>query len=110
MKISILFNWPPGENSARVSVGRQTQEDTEKNFRVGIVPKGERDKISWLKNDSIINDRIDEFTTDVSRGDKVVVDLIEKTGASKRSVWDTEEKWPIEAMGASSTEVPWYFC
>ena len=109
MKISILFNWPPGENSARVSVGRQTQEDAEKSFKVGIVPNGERDKIVWLKDAPIIDDGIDEYTTDVVRGDKIVVDLIDKTGKSKRDFWDTDEKWPIEATGVSSTEVPWYF-
>lgn len=105
----MLFNWPPGENSVRVTVSRQTAEDAEKNFRVGAVPKGERDKISWFKIDPIIDDGIDEFTIDVSRGDKVVVDVIEKIGTVKRGTWDTDEKWPPEAAGASSTEVPWYF-
>lgn len=109
MKISILFNWPPGENSARVTVGRQTQEDSEKKFKVGVVPKGEKDKILWLRKDPIIDDKIDEFVMDVTRGDKIVVDVIEKTGSSKRGVWDTAEKWPAEATGESSTEVPWYF-
>lgn len=108
MKISILFNWPPGKNSARATVCRESLEDSKYNFQVGIVAKGERD-IKLVKSDPIINDDEDEVCFCVERGDRIVVDLFTKSGEQKREIWDTDEKWPAEAYGASSTEVPWYF-
>lgn len=108
MKTSILFNWPPGKDRACISVSRETIKDKEYKFTVGVVLKGERDKISWLRPDSIINND-NKFKFNAQKGDIVVVDIIKKSGERKRTTWDIQKEWPEKATGAISIDIPWTF-
>lgn len=111
MKLSIDFNWPKS-NSAHVSIGMPNIKDKEWDFRIGIVQKDKSDIICWIKPGWFSGDEMEkEITLDVKRGDKVVVER-KKKGAEKtetRNTWDIDKEWPLEAHGASMTNIPWYF-
>jgi len=111
MNISILFNWPPGQNSASVSFSGLTVDDIKHEFRVGIIRKNEEDKIYWLKPGWVDAENMHEIKFDMQIGEKVVVEK-KKKGSKEvltRNIWDIEEKWPSSAVGSSSTVIPWTF-
>ena len=90
-------------------MGSETVEDMKYKFKVGVVPVGKRDKISWLKLDYIVNDNDNEFEFYAQKGDIIVVDTIMKSGKIKRDTWDIQKEWPEEAIGGTSIDVPWNF-
>jgi len=113
MRLTIQFNWPTGEDSAIVHLADPNIEDKKAEFRIGVIPKGEKNKIAWhnlgwINGEKVLEEKI-EFKT--RRGDEVVVEKRNKgqETASWRSRWDVEEKWPAEAVGPSTTFVPWIF-
>ena len=111
MDISILFNWPPGQSSARVSFCGPTVDDLECEFQVGVIKKNKGDKIYLLKPGWVDAKNIHEIKFDVRIGEKVVVEK-KKKGTDEiltRNVWDIEKKWPANASGPSSVSVPWSF-
>lgn len=111
MDISILFNWPPGQNSARVSFNGSTIDDIEHEFRVGIIKNNEGNKIYWLKPGWVDSDSVNQIKFDAYSGEKIIVEK-RKKGAPEiltRNMWDIAEKWPAEASGASSVSIPWSF-
>ena len=111
MDISILFNWPPSEESARISFGGLTIEDLKREFRVGVIKKNEEDKIYWLKPGWTDANNMHGITFNTRIGEKVVVEKKKKGTAEilTRHVWDIEEKWPVKASGLSSVSIPWSF-
>lgn len=111
MDISILFNWPPDKDSARVSLAGPTIDDTGHEFRVGIIKKSEKDKIYWLKPGWVDAKNIHEIKFDMRIGEKVVVEKKKKGGEEilTRNMWDIEEKWPEKAYGETSVSIRWSF-
>ena len=111
MDISILFNWPPAQDSARVSFGGPTIDDMEYEFRVGVIKKDEQNKIYWLKPGWVHAPDIHQIKFDVKTGEKIVVEKKRK-GDEKittRNIWDIEKEWPEKAAGGASVNVPWTF-
>ena len=112
MHLSITFNWPIGQDSASVEIGRPNIVDKEFEFRIGVVVKDRQDKIGWYKagwlsHQAIENERINFF---VKRDDVVIVEkrTINSSGVS-RFEWKIVEKWPSEACGEKLTVIGWDF-
>lgn len=112
MNLNITFNWPTGEDSASVELGRPNVNDAGTEFRIGVVHKDHPDKILWHNSGWVVGDRdMEEVKFRVQKGDKVIVDQ-RKKGTERtetRAKWDINEEWPPEARGAALTVVPWYF-
>ena len=112
MQISISFNWPIGTNSARVSFGAFNVEDPNHLVKVGVITKIDPEHVHWLKAEFLDVGMLSGMTFDVERGDKVVVqkyakdDKITPIGSY---TWDINEKWPAEATGKTTTDIPWTF-
>lgn len=111
MTISILFNWPPSQSSARVSFNGPTVDDLEYEFRAGIIKKDEQDKIYWFKPGWVEAKNLHEIKFDSLIGEKVIIEKRKKNGKDvlMRHIWDIEEKWPENAGGASSVATSWTF-
>ena len=111
MQISITFNWPPATDSARVSFGAANIEDPKYSFKVGVIGQADPEHVHWLKSESLENTSLGEIEFDVHKGDKVVVEKYQKEDRTLvgQHIWDITEKWPAEATGATSTQVPWAF-
>ena len=111
MNLTIHFNWPPACDSARVILGTPSTNDVGIDFRVGVIPHDETDKIYWAKPGWFAGELQEELTFDVKRDDKLVVER-KTTGSDKiatRNIWDINKEWPVTAHGESMTVVPWYF-
>lgn len=108
MRLSIDFNWPP--NSARVSLGAPNVNDIECEFRIGVIPRDQTNKIHWIEPGWFKGDQDDNVTFDLTRGDKVVVEKRKREDQSEhaKNIWDIDKEWPPEAVGDSFTNVPWY--
>ncbi|MFH1171918.1 MAG: hypothetical protein V1778_05295 [bacterium] len=112
MQITISFNWPPATESARVFFGSFNIEDPNFLVKVGVITKADPVHVRWLKAQFLDNDMLNDLTFDVKRGDKVVVEKYakeNKTTPVGSYSWDTGEKWPPEANGGTSTDIPWAF-
>lgn len=112
MRINIQFNWPMGQDAAGVEIGQPNSEDNNIDFRIGVVPKDQHDKIyyqhvGWIYGQQIASNI--KFT--VSRGDRVVVERRNHGNEEilTTNVWDIDKEWPREAYGPSLTFAPWYF-
>jgi hypothetical protein len=87
-------------------------EDPKFLFRVGVVGSADKTKVRWLGPSEWMSDEeVSQLTFDVERGDTVVVDKKDKVTdeSPSRLTWDTDEKWPAEAQGGSTTHVPYNF-
>ena len=112
MKLDIFFNWPPGENSARVDLGMANVEDVQKDFRVGVMPATHPGRIAWHEAGWVRGRNVEgKFQFSVKRGDKVVVEqrLSGEENADAKLVIDTDEKWPAEAHGPTHVDQGWTF-
>ena len=111
MDVSILFNWPPGKNSAYVSFNGPTIEDMGYKFRAGIVKKNEKNMTYWLKPGWVFAPDMNKIKFYINIGDSVVAESGDKESekAITRSVWDIKEEWPNKAIRGSSVLVPWTF-
>lgn len=109
MNLSITFNWPPPDK-ALVSFGMPSVDDLKMEFRVGVIPKDQKDKIFWFNEGWFHASAEAELQFGVERGDIVVVER--RAGSSEepetRNRWDTDEMWPAEAKGATSVSTPWW--
>lgn len=110
MSINILFNWPPGQDSARIILGSPNVNDKEFDFRIGVILKNNADKIYWQK-EWISGEDIQDIAFNVKRGDKIVVERKQrnKQDSETRNTWDIDKEWPSTATGATSTNTPWNF-
>jgi hypothetical protein len=112
MQISISFNWPIDQKSARVKFGAFNVEDKKYLLKVGVIAKTDPEHVRWLKAEFLDNEMLGELEFDVERGDKVVVQKFSKdntTNAIGSFTWDINEKWPPKATGATSVDIPWTF-
>lgn len=112
MQITISFNWPPATESARISFGAFSIEDPNYLLKVGVITKSDPERVRWLKAEFLDNDALGELQFDVTRGDKIVVEKYLKGNKSLPAEsynWDTDEKWPPEAKGGTTTDIPWTF-
>jgi hypothetical protein len=111
MQISFHYNWPPAMNSVRISFGLASIQDQDLLFRVGVIEKDDRAKILWIGSGWMLHGELSATTFDVERGDTVVVEREDKAAdqPQSRTSWDTNEEWPSEAEGGSTTHVPYTF-
>lgn len=111
MNLDIFFNWPPGENSARIDLGIPNVDDSNKEYRVGVMPKGQANMIAWHNAGWIHGEDVhNQFQGRVDRGDKVVVEQRltgEDEEVAARLIVDTERDWPAEAEGPTQANVGW---
>ena len=110
MQISIRFNWPLGQRSARVGFGLFSIEDPKYEFMFGIIKEKEKDKIygpqKWLSLEEM--EKIGEF--DVKMEDIIIVKKKEKkTGKILNYKFDIKKEWPESAFGDTFTNVPFDF-
>jgi hypothetical protein len=110
MDISFHYNWPPGNKFVSASFGMASVNDESTLFRAGYVKKDDKTKVFWQGDaEWLTHEQLHGVKFSVERGDIVVVDKKEEGNDVTRSKWDTEEKWPSEAQGATSTFQPWSF-
>ncbi|MBI2054234.1 MAG: hypothetical protein HYT36_02790 [Candidatus Staskawiczbacteria bacterium] len=110
MTIDIFFNWPPGSNLARISVGQSNSKDLNFMFGIGIVRKNEPDKIYYMGERWIAAEKVNlDFF--VKRDDYVVIERKIKNSEKieTRNTWDINKEWPPTAIGNMSTNTPWNF-
>jgi hypothetical protein len=110
MKLSLLYNWPIGEDSARASLGMGNVEDAKHDFRIGVINKGD-DPSGWLVPSWASADEITKLNPIVKRSSAIRVevrdhDTQEVIGSYE---WNCSELWPPEAGGATSVDVGYTF-
>jgi len=112
MTLEILFNWPLGLDSARVSFGVPNIEDSKYHYRIGVVLDEEHGKIRYHKSNWISNGEAKKgIVFNVKRGDKVVIERKSKESqdTEARNIFDINKEWPNNAYGSNSVCRLWYF-
>ena len=111
MRLLILFNWPPGQNSARISFTLSTLEDEKFKFRAGVAKKEDGERIFWLKDDWVDFNILNSFEFDVGFYDKIIIEKKNKsTGEiTYRHIWEIEKEWPAGASNRSQVQKIWVF-
>jgi hypothetical protein len=110
MKLSILYNWPLGENSARASLGMANIEDANREFRIGVINQGD-DPSGWLQPGWASPDQLVTSNVLVKRSSilKVEVRNTDTQEVIGRYEWNCSELWPPEAGGVTSVDVGYTF-
>lgn len=108
MKISILYNFPLGENSARVSLGVPNIEDAKYEFRIGLID--EQGYGGWLQPGWVTYDKVSEIDGLVKRDWKIRIEKRDPlTGEIvTRNEIDCSKEWPSEAGGATLVDTGYW--
>lgn len=111
MRLSIHFNWPPATSSARISFGLPNVEDENYSFNVGVIEASNPNIVKWLKSEHINSVGVNKMEFDVGRDSKIVVQKLDKNTKAPlgEHIWDVDHYWPPQAVGGTSTEIPWDF-
>ncbi|MEN6511783.1 MAG: hypothetical protein ABFD00_08125 [Chloroherpetonaceae bacterium] len=111
MTINFMYNWPPAENSIRISLNGQTIEDKNFVFRLGVIKKNNPNGVYWQGKNWLSDEEISKLNFDIKCGDKIAVCKKRRDTEEIvfKNIWDTERDWPAEASGASTTVIPFEF-
>lgn len=106
-----MYNWPPAEESVRISLNGQTIEDENFVFRVGVIRKDNPSGVYWQGKDWLSSEEVTKLNFDIKCNDKIAVCKKRKNAEEIvfKNIWDTGKDWPIEANGASTTIIPFEF-
>jgi hypothetical protein len=104
MKISIFYNWPLGEDSARVSLGMPSEEDIKYQFRLGVIEG--TDSGGWINPGWVNHDQIDQLSTSIKKGWKIKLEKKDKETGKVEAIpgIDSLQEWPNDATGETSVD------
>jgi len=107
MKLSILYNWPLGKESARVSLGFPNIEDNKYQFRLGIIDcKGSG---GWVKPGWVSSNDAIKLNASIEKDWKIRLE--KKLGSTDVPVvyeFDCSKDWPSGASGSSCTDTSYW--
>jgi hypothetical protein len=106
MQLTILYNWPIGEDSARVSLGMSNIEDKNYQFRLSILSKKDNGNDEWLIPGWVNDNEVNKLDALIKKASFIRVERINKeTKEIKRYQFDCSKEWPPEASGVSVTSM-----
>jgi hypothetical protein len=107
MTLYIHYNQPMDQQSATVTLGLGTVDDSGFMFRMGIIEKSDRTKIRWVIPGWMTVEEIQKAKIIANRDNLIVLEKKELTNDTPmgRNTMDIGAEWPIEAGGASMATV-----
>lgn len=107
MQLSILYNWPMGEDSARVSLGMANIDDIKYQYKLTILDKNDKGEDRWFTLGYVNHDEVHKLDTFAKRTSIVRVHKMSKDGDYSGNDYKfyLSKDWPLEASGASVTHV-----
>jgi hypothetical protein len=108
MKLNILYNFPLGENSAQVTLGMASADDSKYQFRIGLIDG--QGSGGWLKPGWVNHDGVDSLKGMVKKDWKIRLEKKEKgtDNIVARHEIDCSKEWPVEAEGASCVDTGYF--
>lgn len=108
MKLTILYNFPLGEDTARVSLGSPNVEDKNFQFRLGLIDG--QGLGGWMKPGWVNHDEVGRLDYMVKRDWKIRLGKKDKrTGAiATRYEIDCSSEWTANAQGASCVDTGYW--
>lgn len=112
MQIALRFNSPPQQDKVQVTFGEQNDDDTDRQFRVGVSKPDSRDAVHWSLLDWIAGSeagKLNQLDLEVDRGDIVRVERKDRNGLVTFFEIDTADNWPGGAIGNDEVMTTWGF-
>jgi len=107
MQLSILYNWPIGENSARVSLGMANIDDVKYQYKLTILDKNDKGEDWWFTLGYVNHDEVHKLDTFAKKSSIVRIHKMSKVGGYSGSDYQfyLSKDWPPEAGGTSVTTI-----
>ena len=108
MKLSIFYNWPLGENSARVSLGMPNIDDSKYQFRIGLIDG--QGSGGWLHPGWVNDGDVSKIDGYVKKDWKILIEKKDKANDKivARHEINCANDWPPEAEGGSSVDTGYW--
>ncbi|GEM_PF-4693442 len=108
MKLNILYNFPLGENSARISLGMPSVDDKKYQFRIGLIDG--QGSGGWLKPGWVNHDDVATLDGMVKKDWKIRLEKKDRdTGeVVARHEIDCSKEWPAEAQGIACVDTGYF--